>query len=55
MGTFIYYALMFDATMLVSLSNLVATQSKATEKNYNDIVCLLDYNASHPTAVVRYK
>ena len=30
-GKFIYYALAVDSTMLVALSNITATQSRATE------------------------
>ena len=41
-GTFIYYALQMDFTMLVALRNLAATQSKAIEQNYDDVVWLLN-------------
>ena len=54
-GTLLYYALALYSTMLVALSDIAATQSKATEKTYDDVVWLLNYAASHPTAVVQYK
>ena len=54
-GTFLYCALAVDSTMLVALSNLVATHSKATEETYENVVWLLNYAASHPTAVIGYK
>ena len=54
-GTFLYYDLAVDSTILVSLSDLTATQSKVTEKTYNNIVWLLNYAVSHPTTVFRYK
>ena len=44
-----------DSTMLVALRDLAATKSKATEQTYNNIVWLLNYAASHPTSVLRYK
>ena len=37
-GTFIYYALEMDSTMLVALSDLAATQSRAIEQTYDDVV-----------------
>ena len=51
-GTFIYYALAVDSTMLVAPSNLAATQSNATEKTYDDVVWLFNYAARHPAAVI---
>ena len=44
-----------DSTMLFALRDLSATKSKATEQTYNNIVWLLNYAASHPTSVLRYK
>ena len=41
-GTFIYYSLAVDSTVLVALSNLVATQSNPTEQTYEDVVWLLN-------------
>ena len=54
-GTFLYYALVVDSTILVALSDLAATQSKSTEQIYSNIVWLLNYAASQPTSVARYK
>ena len=33
-GTFLYYSLAVDSTILVALSNLASTQSKSTEQTY---------------------
>ena len=54
-GTFLYYSLVVDYTMLVALGNLTSNQSNATEKTYDNIVWLINDAASHPTEVVRYK
>ena len=54
-GAFLYYSLSVDSTMLVALSDLAATESKATEQTYDNVVWILNYAASHPTVVVRYK
>ena len=37
-GTFLYYYLAMDSTMLVALIDLAETQSKAIEKTYDDVV-----------------
>ena len=52
-GTFLYYVLAVDSKILVSLSDLAATQLKAIEKIHNNIVWLIDYGASHPSSVAR--
>ena len=54
-GTFLYYSLAVDSTIMVALSNLVETQSKATEKTYYNMVWLLNYAVINPTVVFRYK
>ena len=51
-GTFLYYALTVDSTMLVALSNLTTTHSKVTEQTYDDVVWLLNYAARYQTALV---
>ena len=53
-GLFLYYSLTVDSTMLVTLSDLAATQSNSTEKTYENVVQLLNYAASHPTAFFIY-
>ena len=54
-STFLYYALEVNSTILVALVDLTSTQSKATEQSYNDVIWLLKYATSHPTAIVKYK
>ena len=41
--------------MLVAPGDLASTQAKATGKTYEDEVWLLNYAASHPMAIIRYK
>ena len=53
-GSFLYYALAVDSTMLVALIDLASTQTKAIDQTYNDVVWLLNYAASHLTFIVRY-
>ena len=53
-GTLLYYAIAVDPTMLVSLGDIAANQSKATEDTRNQIYWLLDYAATHPDAKITY-
>jgi hypothetical protein len=48
LGTFLYYAIAVDATMLVALGTLASKQTKATTTTSNDVQHLLDYAATHP-------
>ena len=41
--------------MLVDLSDLAPKQAKAIGKTYKYVVWLLNYAASHPMAIIRYK
>ena len=41
-GTFLYYALAVDSTMLVALSDLEASKSKATEQTYDNVVWIIN-------------
>jgi hypothetical protein len=54
-GTFLYYARAVDNTMLVALSTLAAAQTKGTAQTAEACTKLLNYAATHPNAVVRYK
>jgi hypothetical protein len=54
-GTLLYYARAVDNTMLVALSTLAAAQTKGTEQTAEACTKLLNYAATHPNAVVRYK
>jgi hypothetical protein len=54
-GTFLYYARAVDNTMLVPLGTLAAAQTSATINTEKAITQFLDYAATHPSAVVRYR
>ena len=54
-GTFLYYILAINCTMLVSLIDLLSTQSKAYEIFHEDVAWLLNFSTSHPIAVIFYK
>jgi hypothetical protein len=53
-GTLLYYARAVDNTMLVTLSSLASWQSKATKLTNKDVNQLLNYCATHPTAILRF-
>jgi hypothetical protein len=54
LGTFLYYAIAVDSTMLVTLGTLASAQANATVTTAKAITQLLNYAATHPNAVVRY-
>jgi hypothetical protein len=41
--------------MLVALSSLASQQTKGTARTAEDVVKFLNYCATHPDAVIRYK
>ena len=53
-GTLLYYAIAVDPTMLVTLGDIAANQSKATKHTMQEINWLLDYAASHADAKITY-
>jgi hypothetical protein len=53
-GTLLYYARAVDNTMLVTLIPLASRQSKSTKLTSKDVNQLLNYCATHPTAILRY-
>ena len=53
-GTFLYYTIVVDVTMLAALGTLSSQQSKATDKTYTEMRWFLDYTATHPNAKIRY-
>ena len=53
-GTLLYYARALDSTMLVTLGTLAAAQTKGTQATAEACVQLLDYAATHPSAIIRY-
>ena len=54
-GTLLFYARAVDSTMLVALGSLASAQSQGTQATMRAAVHLLNYAASHPEAVVRYR
>ena len=53
-GTFLYYALALDFTMLVTLGSISQQTNAPTEYTMSEIVWFLDYCATHPDATIRY-
>ena len=53
-GTFLYYSLDVDPTMLVALGHLSYQQAKSTAKTYYKVIWFLNYAATHPEAIIRY-
>ena len=53
-GTFLYYGLALDYTMLVSLSTIGSQQNNPTERTMSELVWFLDYCATNPKAVICY-
>ena len=55
LGTFLYYALEMDLTMLVALGTIASQQSCPTERTMSEITWFLDYFATYPDATIRYQ
>ena len=53
-GIFICYGIAIDNTILVTLNDIAAEQSKATSKTTQQIVKLLNYLATHPLTIIEY-
>ena len=53
-GTFLYYGLALDLTMLVALGSLATQQANPTTTTWDDIVLFLNYCATNPNATIRY-
>ena len=53
-GTFLYYGLGIDSTILVTLNDIGSQQSKATTNTEKKCVELMDYLHTHPDVVVRF-
>ena len=52
--TLLYYAISVDPNMLAALGSIAAQQSKAIQQTYDEVLWLLNYDASHPGATTRY-
>jgi hypothetical protein len=53
-GTFLYYAIAIDPTMLAALGDLSSDQTRATPQTWDAIVWLLNYAHTHPDATICY-
>ena len=54
-GTFLYYAIAINNTILPDLSNIYSEQSKATRNSANQVAKLLNYLDSNPRAEIQYR
>ena len=54
-GTMIYYARSVDPTMLRSINEILRVQSRPTRDIEEKARMLLDYAATYPNAIIRYK
>ena len=55
LGTFLYYGITVNNTILVALSTIASEQSAATSNTAKKITQLLIYLATNPDATIRYK
>ena len=55
LGVLLYYGRAVGATILVALSSIASMQAAPTELTMELIKMLLDYVATHPDAILRYK
>ena len=53
-GTFLYYGIAVDNTILVALSTIASEQSATTSKTAKKIIQLLNYIATNLDATIRY-
>jgi hypothetical protein len=53
-GSVLYYARAVDPTVLMPLNDIATEQTKATERTQAAKNQLLDYQATHPDATIRY-
>jgi hypothetical protein len=51
----LYYARAVDMTVLMALSTIASEQTKGTERTLEKAYQVLDYLATHPNAVVRFR
>ena len=54
-GTFLYYAIAINNTILPVLSNIASDQSKAMTNTEKQVAKLLKYLASNPHAEIQYR
>ena len=53
-GTFLYYAISVDQTMLVTLNDIATEQAHSTTTTIGDIAWLLNYVETQPDATLQY-
>ena len=53
-GTFLYYAIAIDNTILPALGDISSEQSKATKNTAKQVAKILNYLASNPHAEIQY-
>jgi hypothetical protein len=54
-GSILYYARAVDMTVLMALSTIASEQTKGTARTLEKAYQVLDYLATHPNAVVRFR
>jgi hypothetical protein len=54
-GSFLYYARAVDCTILTALNAMASDSSKPTERTLKRVHQFLDYMATHPNAVIRFR
>ena len=53
-GTFLYYDIAVDQTMLSGLNDISASQANINTTTMGDIICLLNYAGTYPDATINY-
>jgi hypothetical protein len=54
-GSLLYYARAIDMSILPALNEIAARQTQPTQNTLNKCQILLDYAATHPNTILRYK
>ena len=54
-GSFLYYARAIDMRILLALNDIATQQAKPTESTMKIVHQLLDYEAMHPKAIIRFR
>ena len=54
-GSFLYYARAVDMTVLTALNAIASEQAAPTERTLERVHQFLDYMATHPDAVIRFR
>ena len=54
-GSFLYYARAVDMTILTALNAIASEQAAPTERTMEIVHQFLDYMATHPDAVIRFR